>query len=79
MLTYGQQGVLQLQGEGSQRNLLGDGQHGDGGQVGRLIPSVPLADGGVQGQTASWRSQKRSRNCAEHTAATHTDARSFTC
>lgn len=75
MLTYGQQGVLQLQGEGGQGDVLGDGQHGDGGQVGRLIASVPLADGGVQGQTASWRSEQRSRNCAEHTGATHTHTR----
>lgn len=53
MLTNCQQSVLQLQGEGGQRDVLGDGQHGDSGQVGGLVPSVPLAAGGVQGQTAS--------------------------
>lgn len=53
MLTNGQQSMLQFQGEGSQRDILGDRQHGDGGQVGRLVPSIPLAAGGVQGQTAS--------------------------
>lgn len=79
MLTYGQQGVLKLQGEGGQRDVLGDRQHSDSGQVGRLVPSVPLAARGVQGQTASWRSQKRSHNCCTKHTTGHTDVRSFTC
>lgn len=49
-LTDGQQRVLQLQGEGGQGDVLGDRQHGHGGQVGRLVPSIPLAPRGVQSQ-----------------------------
>ena len=51
-LTDGQEGELQLQGEGGEGDLLRRGQHRHGAEVGGLVARVPLASWGVKGQAA---------------------------
>lgn len=46
--------MLQLQGEGGERNLLRHRQYCHSGEVGGLVPCIPLTAWGVKGQTASW-------------------------
>lgn len=55
VLTHSEKSVLQLQGEGRERNLFRYRQDGHSGQVGGLVPSIPLTAGGVEGQAASCR------------------------
>lgn len=56
--TDGSQCVVQLQGEGSEGNLVRHGQDGDCGEVGGRVPHIPLTARGVEGQTTSWRGEK---------------------
>lgn len=60
VLTYGEESMLQLQREGRERNLFRYGQDSHSGEVGGLVPSIPLTARGVEGQAASWRHANRS-------------------
>lgn len=51
--TDGEEGVLQLQGEGGEGDLLRHREDSHGGQVGRLVPGVPLTPRGVESQAAA--------------------------
>ena len=58
MCTDAAEGVLQLQGEGGEGDVIRDGQDGDSGEVGGRVPRVPLAGGGVETQTTCWENKR---------------------
>lgn len=53
MLTYGLQGMLELQGEGGQGHVIRRRQDGDGGQVRGRVGCIPLAGRSLETQTMS--------------------------
>ena len=53
VLTYGLEGVLELEGEGGQGHLVGRRQDGDGGQVGSRVPCVPFTGRSLEARAVS--------------------------
>lgn len=51
MCTNAAECVVELQTEGSERNLVGHRKDGHSGQVGDRITSVPFTGGSVEAQT----------------------------